>query len=109
MFLTKGFAMRIIKRLLLSLVVAFTLTHPATPVTYTAQVDRAKPATTLVLQITVDQLRGDMLLRHRDQFGRDGFRRLMEQGTYFTNASYGTANTSVNPICVWRCAAETPA
>ena len=32
----------------------------------------------LVLQITVDQLRGDMLPRYRDRFGTGGFRRLMD-------------------------------
>lgn len=47
----------------------------------------------LVLQITIDQLRGDMLPRYRDRFGAGGFRRLMEQGLYYTNAHYGTANT----------------
>jgi arylsulfatase A-like enzyme len=47
----------------------------------------------LVLQITVDQLRGDMLSRHRAYFGPGGFRRLVEQGTWYTNAHYGSGNT----------------
>jgi arylsulfatase A-like enzyme len=47
----------------------------------------------LVLQITVDQLRGDMLPRFRDRFGAGGFRRLMEQGVWYANAHYGTGNT----------------
>src|SRR5262245_35365275 len=47
----------------------------------------------LVLQITVDQLRGDMLGRYEHRFGKDGFKRLMEGGTWYTNAHYGTANT----------------
>jgi hypothetical protein len=51
----------------------------------------------LVLQITVDQLRGDMLLRFHDRFARDGFRRLTGQGLYFTNANYGTGNTLQPP------------
>ena len=53
----------------------------------------ATEAPRLVLQITVDQLRGDMLSRFRDRFGADGFRRLMEQGAWYTNAHYGTGNT----------------
>jgi len=47
----------------------------------------------LVLQVTVDQLRGDMLPRYRNRFGAGGFRRLMEQGAWYANAHYGTANT----------------
>lgn len=47
----------------------------------------------LVLQITVDQLRGDMLPRYRERFGTGGFRWLLEQGTHFTDAHYNTANT----------------
>src|SRR5262245_1075924 len=47
----------------------------------------------LVLQITVDQLRGDMLPRYRDRFGTDGFRRLLDGGVWYTNANYGTSNT----------------
>jgi arylsulfatase A-like enzyme len=46
-----------------------------------------------VVQITVDQLRGDLLPRYHDRFGADGFRRLVDHGLYFTNAHYGTANT----------------
>lgn len=47
----------------------------------------------LILQITVDQLRGDLLKRHFDQFGPDGFRYLMEGGVYYDNAHHGHANT----------------
>ena len=47
----------------------------------------------LVLQITVDQLRGDLLPRFRDRFGSGGFRLLMDRGVYFANAHYQTANT----------------
>lgn len=47
----------------------------------------------LVLQLTIDQLRGDMLPRYRARFGPDGFRRLTDRGMYFTNAHYGTGNT----------------
>jgi len=39
---------------------------------------RGKPK--LILQITVDQLRGDMPTRHLDQLGEGGFRYLLEEG-----------------------------
>ena len=57
------------------------------------QVAEAAERPKLVLQITVDQLRGDMLPRFRDRFGPGGFRRLMDQGVWYTNAHYGTGNT----------------
>lgn len=47
----------------------------------------------LVLQITVDQLRGDLPWRHMDQFGAGGFRFLADKGVWFTNAAYQHANT----------------
>lgn len=47
----------------------------------------------LVLQITVDQLRGDLPMRYRDRLGPGGFRYLMENGTHFLNAHYRHANT----------------
>jgi predicted AlkP superfamily pyrophosphatase or phosphodiesterase len=46
----------------------------------------------LVLQITVDGLRADLLSRYSDRFGDDGFR-LLKNGTIFTNAHYQHANT----------------
>jgi predicted AlkP superfamily pyrophosphatase or phosphodiesterase len=51
------------------------------------------PPPRLVLQITVDQLRGDLLPRLRERFGQGGFRLLMDRGVYFANAHYETANT----------------
>ncbi len=47
----------------------------------------------LVLQITVDQFRGDLPTRYLDRLGKGGFRYLLEQGTYYTNAHYRHANT----------------
>ncbi len=47
----------------------------------------------LVLQITVDQLRGDLLPRFKNRFGPGGFRLLMDHGAWFANAHYQTANT----------------
>lgn len=70
-------------RLLLPALIGFAHTAAASPA--------APPA--LVLQITVDQLRGDMLPRHRDGFGPDGFRRLLDRGIVFTRAHHAAANT----------------
>jgi len=47
----------------------------------------------LVLQITVDALRGDLPGRYAHLFGDGGFRYLMEQGAHYTNAHYQHANT----------------
>ncbi len=47
----------------------------------------------LILQITVDQLRGDMPTRHLMQFGEGGFRYLMEEGIHYNNAHHTHANT----------------
>ena len=51
----------------------------------------------LVLQITVDQLRGDALSRFGDRFGTGGFRYLLENGTQYTDAHYRYANTETAP------------
>jgi len=47
----------------------------------------------LVLQITVDALRGDLPGRYAHLFGDGGFRYLMERGVHYTNAHYQHANT----------------
>ena len=47
----------------------------------------------LVLQITVDQLRGDLPGRYADRLPEGGFRYLMERGTWYTAAHYQHANT----------------
>lgn len=47
----------------------------------------------LVLQITVDQLRGDFPTRYAERFGKGGFRYLMDEGVYYANAHYQHANT----------------
>lgn len=47
----------------------------------------------LVLQITVDQLRGDLPGRFADRLPEGGFRYLMEKGTWYTDAHYLHANT----------------
>ena len=47
----------------------------------------------LVLQITVDQLRGDLPARYADRLTDGGFRYLMEKGTWYIDAHYRHANT----------------
>ena len=47
----------------------------------------------LVLQITVDALRGDLPGRYAHLFGDGGFRYLMDEGVNYTNAHYQHANT----------------
>jgi len=47
----------------------------------------------LILQITVDALRGDLPGRFNNVLGDGGFRYLMEQGIHYSNAHYQHANT----------------
>ncbi len=47
----------------------------------------------LILQITVDQLRGDLPEKFMKNMGEGGFRYLKEQGVWYANAHYGHANT----------------
>ena len=51
----------------------------------------------LVLQITVDQLRGDTLSRFGDRFSEGGFRHFLDRGVHYTNAHYEHANTETAP------------
>lgn len=46
----------------------------------------------LVLQITVDQLRGDLPTRYYDRLGEGGIRYLWENGAVYTNAHHNHAN-----------------
>jgi predicted AlkP superfamily pyrophosphatase or phosphodiesterase len=47
----------------------------------------------LVLQITIDGLRADLINRYENGFGEGGFRFLMGKGIDYTNAHYQHANT----------------
>ena len=47
----------------------------------------------LVLQITVDALRGDLLTRFPKMLGKGGFAYLLEEGIHYTNAHYQHATT----------------
>lgn len=46
----------------------------------------------LILQITVDQLRGDLPGRYADRYGEGGFRYLLEKGTHYSNAHHQHSN-----------------
>jgi predicted AlkP superfamily pyrophosphatase or phosphodiesterase len=48
---------------------------------------------TLVLQITIDGLRADLLNRYGDRFAEGGFRYLLDKGVVYANAHYQHANT----------------
>ncbi len=62
-----------------------------------AQVDTvqaaAKKRPKLILQITVDQLRGDLPTRFYDRLGEGGIRYLWENGVVYTDAHHAHANT----------------
>ena len=60
-------------------------------------VQAAKPKIHLVVQITVDQLRGDFVERFGDRFGKGGFRYFLDNGVHYTNAHYTHANTETAP------------
>ena len=51
----------------------------------------------LILQITVDQLRGDLPFRYAHRFGEGGFRYLLDRGAWYTDARYRHANTETAP------------
>ena len=61
--------------------------------TSTQGADRAPEPVRLVLQITVDGLRGDLLRRYGERFGDGGFRYLLDEGTVYANAHYQHSNT----------------
>ena len=47
----------------------------------------------LILQVTVDQLRGDLPMRYSERLGDGGFRYLWESGIVYRNAHHAHANT----------------
>lgn len=48
----------------------------------------------LVLQLVIDQLRGDLIRQHQQQFGTNGFNYLLSHGIDFQNAHHPHANTT---------------
>jgi len=55
----------------------------------------AKPK--LVVGIVVDQMRYDYIYRFWDDFGDDGFKKLINEGHFFRNAQFGYAPTYTGP------------
>jgi predicted AlkP superfamily pyrophosphatase or phosphodiesterase len=53
--------------------------------------DRPQPK--LILQITIDGFRGDLINRYASGFGEGGFRYLLDHGVVYTNAHHDHANT----------------
>ena len=72
-----------------SLPYMLTLGALLTPLAVSAAEQKPK----LVLQITVDALRGDLLERYKANFSEGGFSYLMNEGSYYTSAYYQHANT----------------
>ena len=54
-----------------------------------AKTDKPK----LILQVTVDQLRGDMPYRYLNKMGKGGFKYLLEEGVVYKDAHHNHANT----------------
>jgi predicted AlkP superfamily pyrophosphatase or phosphodiesterase len=72
---------------------ALTFTGIATVLMVATSGAAASSSPRLVLQITVDSLRGDIPTRYYDQLGENGFRYLWEKGTVYTDAHHAHANT----------------
>ncbi len=54
---------------------------------------QAKDRPRLILQITVDQMRGDIPTRFANRLGNGGLRYLIEEGIHYDNAHHAHANT----------------
>lgn len=84
--------MRNVVRSLVSLLVLLTAAaSTAGPSTKSAPPPKAiseRSLPKLVLQITIDQLRGDLPLRYQDRFAAGGFRYLLERGTWYSAAHH---------------------
>ncbi|HIE74153.1 MAG TPA: alkaline phosphatase family protein, partial [Flavobacteriales bacterium] len=51
----------------------------------------------LVVGIVVDQMRYDYIYRFWDDFGKDGFKRLINEGHFFRNTQFGYMPTFTGP------------
>ena len=60
--------------------------------TFISHADNPQPR--LVLQLVVDQLRGDLIHQHQQQFGNNGFNYLLNHGIDYHNAHHPHANTT---------------
>ena len=48
----------------------------------------------LIIQLVVDQLRGDLIAQHQQQFSNNGFNYLLSHGVNYNNAHHPHANTT---------------
>lgn len=67
------------------------------------------PKIKLVLQITIDQLRGDMPQRFKERFGKGGFNYLFKKGVHYANAHYNHGDTETAPGHATLATGATPA
>ncbi len=67
------------------------------PTTATPRPADSPAAPRLLVLLVFDQMRADYLIRWRDQFVAGGFRRLMEEGSWFQNCHYPYADTTTGP------------
>ena len=90
---TTSILKRTLQALLITGISVFTLAqvHAENPSPVEPSPTLEKPR--LVLQITVDQMRGDFPMRYKDRLGEGGFRYLLEKGTHYINAHYQHADT----------------
>lgn len=77
----------------LVVLISSTAIHPVLAAGLESADNYGTSAPKLVLQITVDALRGDLPTRYYDRLGKNGFRYLWEKGTVFVDAHHGHANT----------------
>ncbi len=82
---------RIAAALVCALAMTTTIARAADPLP--PQGDAVEPTPRLVLQITVDQLRGDLPGRFVKNMGEGGFRYLMNHGVWYADAHHAHANT----------------
>ncbi|MDR0802533.1 alkaline phosphatase family protein [Fluviicola sp.] len=64
---------------------------------FSSQLLAQKDAPKVVVGIVVDQMCYDYLYRFYPQFGKDGFKRLMDKGAHFRNVTYNYVPTFTGP------------
>ncbi|MBZ0189140.1 MAG: alkaline phosphatase family protein [Candidatus Obscuribacterales bacterium] len=62
-----------------------------------SEAQASEPKVRLVLQVTIDQLRGDLPRRFKNKFAPGGFRYLMDHGTVYSYAHYRHSDTETGP------------
>lgn len=88
--MTSDFGRKLVAGVLVGLIVGL----PAVP----ARADAYHATPKLVIELVIDQFRGDYLDRYRDDFKTpSGFNLFLKRGAYFTDCYYGYANTMTAP------------